>query len=315
MTMHKGRYMLGLLATVAILLIMSACGLGSSGSGSQGSQSGKTGAQVLQNTVNTMKQLKTVHVDMKPKALIAAVGLTPTAGSTTSSTINFNINANGDEVLPDQTSLKLTMGGFSGLNLNLAEVLKGDKIYFQNSKGQWYVIAKSQLLGSNGASNPLSSASVPDFNQLLNLGEHAQVTDHGDQSLNGENLRHITITLDKNGLKDLLNSTGQLGSLTGSSQKTVEQFMNSTKNFQASLDFWIDESTSYVHRIEMKFNLNIDASSLVTPGTTSNAPSAITIAFDTTIDLSRFNDSSITVTAPANAIPTNNPSTIFTGAQ
>jgi hypothetical protein len=64
----------------------------------------------------------------------------------------------------------------------------------------------------------------------------------------------------------------------------------------------------------MKFNLNIDASSFATPGTTSKGPSAITMGFDTTIDLSRFNDSSITVTTPANAIPTNNPSTIFTGA-
>lgn len=312
MTMQKGRYMLGLLATVAILLIMSACGLGSSGSGSQSS---KTGAQVLQSTVNTMKQLKTVHVDMKANANIGIVGLTPTPGSTTPSTISFNVTVNGDEVLPDQAaSLKLTMGGFSGLNLNLAEVSKGDKIYFQNSKGQWYVIEKSQLVGSNSASNPFSSANVPNFNQLLDLSKHAQVTDHGDQSLNGENLRHITITLDKNGLKDLLNSTGQLSSLTGSSQQTVDRFMNSTKNFQASLDFWIDESTSYVHRVEMKFNLNIDARSFATPGTTSKGPSAITLGFDTTIDLSRFNDSSITVTTPANAIPTNNPSTIFTGA-
>src|SRR5260370_40544611 len=142
MTMQKGRYMLGLLATVAILLIMSACGLGSSGSGSQ---SGKTGAQVLQSTVNTMKQLKTVHVDMKAKAIVAAVGLTPTPGSTTPSTININLNVNGDEVLPDQASLKLTMG-LSGLNLNLAEGSKGDKIYFQNSKGQWDVLEQSQML-------------------------------------------------------------------------------------------------------------------------------------------------------------------------
>src|SRR5258708_36084017 len=104
---------------------------------------------------------------------------------------------------------------------------------------------KSQRLGSNGASNPLPSASLPNFNQVLELSKHAQVTDHGDQSLNGENLRHITISLDKNGLKDLLNSTGQLISLTGSSQQMVDQFLNSTKNFQASLDFWIDESPSY----------------------------------------------------------------------
>lgn len=307
MTIHKGRYIFGLLLTVAVLLIVSACGPGSTGS------SGQTPAQILQNSSHAMKQLKTIHVDMKMTANAGAIGLTPTPGSTTPTNITFNINATGDEVLPDQVSLKLTVSGFSALNLSLAEVLKGDKVYIQNSKGQWYIIDKSKIIGSN--SNPLSSASVPDFSKLLDLGQHAQITDHGDQSLSRETLRHITVTLDKDGLKQLLESTGQLNSLTGTNQQRFEQFMNSIKNFEAILDFWIDETTSYVHRVEMKFNLNLDTSSFVTPGTTSNAPSAITLAFDTTIDLSKFNDTSIIVTAPANAIPTDNPSTIFTGSQ
>lgn len=307
--MYKGRYILGLLLSIAALLIISACSPGSTGSSSQ------TPAQLLQNSASAMKQLKTAHVDMKMTANVGAIGLTPTPGSTTPTNITFNINATGDEVMPDQASLNLTIGGFSGVNLSLAEVLKGDKVYIQNSKGQWYVINKSVLIGSNSTSNPLSGASVPDFNKLLDIGQHAQITDHGDQSLNGVNLRHITVTLDKNSLKQLLESTGQLNSLTGANSQRFEQFMNSTKNFQATLDFWSDESTSYVHRIEMKFNLNLDMSSFVTPGTTSNTPSAITLAFDTTIDLSKFNDTSIKVTAPANAIPTDNPSTIFFGGQ
>lgn len=307
--MYKGRYILGLLLSIAALLIISACSPGSTGSSSQ------TPAQLLQNSASAMKQLKTAHVDMKMTANVGAIGLTPTPGSTTPTNITFNINATGDEVMPDQASLNLTIGGFSGVNLSLAEVLKGDKVYIQNSKGQWYVINKSVLIGSNSTSNPLSGASVPDFNKLLDIGQHAQITDHGDQSLNGVNLRHITVTLDKNSLKQLLESTGQLNSLTGANSQRFEQFMNSTKNFQATLDFWSDEPTSYVHRIEMKFNLNLDMSSFVTPGTTSNTPSAITLAFDTTIDLSKFNDTSIKVTAPANAIPTDNPSTIFFGGQ
>ncbi len=302
MTMHKGRYLFGLLLAVVALLIMSACGPGSTGSSSQ------TPAQVLQNSTSAMKQLKTAHVDMKMTASVGTIGLTPTPGSTAPTNITLNINATGDEVLPDQAALKLTVGGLSGSNLNLAEVVKGNKVYMQNTRGKWYVIDKSALTG-----NFLSSASVPDINKLLDIGQHAQVTDHGDQSLNGETLRHITVTLDKNGLKQLLESTGQLNSLTGASSQMFEQFMNSTKNFQATLDFWTDETTSYVHRIEMKFNLNMDMSSFVTPGTTSsNFPSAITLAFDTTIDLSKFNDTSITVTAPENAIPTDNPNVIFT---
>jgi hypothetical protein len=306
MAIHQGRYIFGLLLTVAVLLIVSACGPVSTGS------SGQTSAQLLQNSSLAMKQLKTVHVDMKITANVGETGLTPTPGSTTPTNITFNINATGDEVLPDQTSLNLTISGFSGLNMSLAEVLQGDKVYIQNSKGQWYVVDKSALTGSN--SNPLSNTSVPDLSKLLDLGQHAQITDHGNQSLNGETLHHTTVTLDKDGLKQLLENTGQLNSLTAANQQRLDQFMKGLKNSEATLDFWIDESTSYAHRIEMKFNMSLDTSSIVTPDTTSNTPSTITLAFATTLDLSKFNDTSITVTAPANAIPTDNPSTIFTGS-
>src|SRR5260221_3043641 len=236
--------MFGLLATAAMLLIMSACSLGSGSTGS-GTPSSKTGAQVLQNTANTMKQLKAIHLNMQVNTKIGAVGLRPTPGSTTPTNINFNINANGDAVMPGQVSLKLNIGGFSGLKLNLAEILKGDKVYIQNSKGQWYMMDKSRLFGSNGSSNPLFRATVPNLNQLIDIWQHAQPTDHRDPSLNRLNLRHITVNLDKNALKDLLTSTGPLKGLTSSSQQMVKQFMNSTKNFQATLDFWIDKSTSY----------------------------------------------------------------------
>lgn len=308
--MQKGRYTLGLVATLVALLIISACSPGNSSTNVQ------TVANVLKNSTNAMKQLKTAHVDMTMTANVGASGITPTAGSTTPTNMNIHINGTGDEVLPDQASLKLTLS-FASLNMGLAEIMQGNKIYFQNSKGQWYVMDKSALLANagSGTTNPFSGASVPDFNKLLNLAQHAQITDHGDQSLNGANLRHITITLDKNGLNELLQSTSQLGSLTGASQQMLNQLANSTKNFHATLDFWIDEATSYIHRTEMKFNLSLDMGSFATPGTASNTPSAITLAFDMTVDLSKFNDSSIKITAPANAIPTNNPSTIFSSGQ
>src|SRR5258707_12631585 len=122
MTIPKGRYMFGLLATVAMLLIMSACSLGSGSTGS-GTSSSKTGAQILQNTANTMKQLKAIHLNMHVNTTIGAVGLTPTPGSTTPTSINLNINANGDAVMPGQVPVKLSIGGSSGLSLNLQEIL------------------------------------------------------------------------------------------------------------------------------------------------------------------------------------------------
>src|SRR5260370_7388865 len=175
MTIPKGRYMFGLLATVAMLLIMSACSLGSGSTGS-GTPGSKTGAQVLQNNGNTMKQLKAIHLNMQVNTKIVAVDLKPTPGSTTPTNINLNINANGDAVMPGQVSLKLNIGGFSGLKLNLAEILKGDKAYIQNSKGQWYMMDKSRLLGSNGSSNPLSNPSVPHLNLSTSNSHHPQST-------------------------------------------------------------------------------------------------------------------------------------------
>jgi len=193
--------------------------------------------------------------------------------------------------------------------------VKGNQLYFQNAQGQWYVMDKSTLAGStNSFSSLLSSASVPDFNKLLNLVQKdVTVADHGDETLNGASLRHITVTLDKNGLAKLLTSTDQLKGVAGQS---INAMLSSLSNFGASLDFWFDESTSYIHRFEMKLNMALDLSKFTTPtpGTTTGTTSGISIKADIVVDLSKFNDSSIKITAPANATPTDNPGVIFGGA-
>ena len=293
------------LAMVAILLFMSACGSNSSSSLSAG--------QVISNTSSAMKQLKTVHVNMTVAVMAAVSGLsTPTTGSSTPKSYAININGSGDEVLPDQASLKVSLGGL-GSNYSFAEITKGQQVYIQNKQGQWYVIDKSKL-SSNSSTSVLSSASVPDFNKLLDLAQkNAKLTDHGDETLNGASLRHISVTLDKNGIKQLLQSYGQLQGMTGTSQQTFDQFFNSAKDLNATLDFWIDESTSYLHRFEMKFNLNLDLSQFITPtpGSTTTSGAGASIKFDAIIDLSKFNDPSIKISAPPNAIPTDDPSVIF----
>jgi len=162
------------------------------------------------------------------------------------------------------------------------------------------------------------SVSAPDFSKLRNLlQQDVTVVDHGDETLNGASLRHITITLDKTGLVKLIQSTSQFKQLPATSQQSINQILNSSvSSFNASLDFWFDESTSYIHRMALKLNAAAELSKLPTStsGSTTGTTGAVSLKADIVINLSRFNDPSIKITAPSNAIPTNNPGVIFGGA-
>lgn len=298
----------GLLLLVAVLLLVSACG-GSS----------VTAGQLLTNSANAMKQIKSVHLDMTMSLNLTASGLSNN-NSTVSIPANTNVtvNASGDEVLPDQSSLSLS-GSSGASKFSFAEVVKGNKLYIQNAQGQWYVIDKSEMSGSsNSLNNLFSNISAPDFSKLLAmLDKDVTVVDHGDETLNGASLRHITISLDKSGLLNLIQSTSQFKQLPASSQQSINQILNSgVSSFSASLDFWFDEATSYIHRMELKLNAAVDMSKLAattsgsTTGTTGTTGAA-SLKADIVVNLSRFNDPSIKITAPANAIPTNNPGSIF----
>ncbi|MGH2496468.1 MAG: DUF6612 family protein [Ktedonobacteraceae bacterium] len=303
--MRKKYTLPGLLIMVAVLFMLSACG-GSS----------VTAGQLLSNSANAMKQIKSLHLDMTATVNVGVSGL-PSSGSSSSipSNSNITVNASGDEVMPDQTSLKLSASGFGAGKFAFAEIVKGNQLYIQNAQGQWYVMDKSKLEGTtNSIGNLLSNASAPDFSKLLNMLEKdVTVVDHGDETLNGASLRHITVTLDKNGLAKLLENTDQLKGIT---QQNINELLNSVNNFNASLDFWFDEATSYIHRFELKLNTAVDASKLGSPttGTTTGTPSGFSLKADITVDLSKFNDPSIKITAPANAIPTDNPGVIFGAA-
>ncbi|HET9999744.1 MAG TPA: DUF6612 family protein [Ktedonobacteraceae bacterium] len=302
--MRKKYALPGLLLMMVMLLVLSACG-GSS----------VTAGQLLTNSANAMKQIKSLHLDMTATVNVGVSGLPSTSSSSIPANTNITVNASGDEVMPDQTSLKLSTSGVGNGKFAFAEIVKGNQLYIQNAQGQWYVMDKSKLEGSSTSlNNLLSKASVPDFSKLLNLlQKDVTVVDHGDETLNGASLRHITVTLDKNGLVKLIQSTDQFKGIT---QQDINQLLNSVSNFSASLDFWFDEATSYIHRFELKLNFAADMSKLSTPtsDTSSSAPTGFSLKADITVDLSKFNDSSIKITAPANAIPTDNPGVLFGGA-
>ena len=305
--MHKKYALPGLLLMMVMLLVLSACG-GSS----------VTAGQLLTNSANAMKQIKSLHLNMTATVNVGVSGLPSSSSSAIPANTNITVNANGDEIMPDQSSLKLSASGVGNGKFAFAEIVKGNQLYIQNAQGQWYVMDKSKLGGtSNSLNNLLSNASAPDFSKLLNmLQKDVTVVDHGDETLNGASLRHITVTLDKNGLAKLIESSSQLKGVTGITQQNINDLLNSVNNFTASLDFWFDEATSYIHRFEIKLNFAVDASKLSTPttGTTSSTPSGFSLKADITVDLSKFNDPSIKITAPANAIPTDNPGVLFGAA-
>lgn len=303
--MKKHKRLYSLLVLGALLLLMSACAPVISSGGSSLSP-----GQVLQNSAKAMKQLKSAHFDLKAASNLLVTAATPTAATPTATPVadqvNVNITGSGDENLPDQQSLQITIGqNITGQNISFSEIALGNKVYIKNPKGQWYVLDKSVLEGAIG--NPFAGINI-DPGSLLNLLQNAQLVDHGAEALNGQSLRHIAASLDKVGLKLLLTSNPQLSKLFG--QQNIDNVIDHAKAFQATADLWIDETNFYVHRAELKFNLVEDLSSLnnsATPGATPTvAPlSGLTTNFDSVTDLSNFNQP-VTITPPANAIPTDN---------
>jgi hypothetical protein len=305
--MKKHKRLYSLLALGALLLLMSACAPVISSGGSSLSP-----GQVLQNSAKAMKQLRSAHFDLKVASNLLANPTSVTATATpVPNEINVNITGSGDENLPDKQLLQITIGqNITGQNISLSEIALGNKVYIKNPKGQWYVLDKSVLEGVIG--NPFAGINI-DPSSLLNLLQNAQLVDHATEALNGQNLRHISASLDKVGLRQLLTSNPQLSKLFG--QQNIDTVIDKAKAFQASVDLWIDETNFYVHRAELKFNLNEDLSSLnnsTTPGATPTvAPlSGLTTSFDSVTDLSNFNQP-VTITPPANAIPTDNLISIF----
>ena len=301
MKIYQARYIFLVLA--AVLFFMSACSPSIGGNGG----SSLTPLQVLQNSAKTMQQLKSAHFQMTTNTNVqTGASATPTTATPTpTNNISLNLTGSGDENLPDQQSLNLTVNSA----INLAEIVQGNKVYIQNTQGQWYVLDKSALNGLTG--NPFSGINLLDLTNLLGLAQDAKLTDHGDETLNGLSLRHITVTLDKDGFRQLISSNQQLQNLFG--QQNIDAVLSSAKNLTASLNLWIDEAKFYLHRVELKFNLSADLSSLNATATATagvTVPPNLTTTLDSTVDLSKFNVP-VTITPPTNAIPTDNPLSIL----
>ena len=289
------------IALAAVLLIVSACS--APGATSSNGNSSLTVMQVLQNSANAMQKLKSVHFDTTTNGSFQGASSSSTS---TPGAVTINLKGSGDELLPDQQQGHISLNNM----INLAEVVTTDKVYVQNPQGKWYVMDKSAL--KDQSANLFNGSNIFNMNDLLGMLQEVQLTDHGDQSLNGQNLRHITATLDKNALQKILTSSSQLNNTLG--QQNITKILNSTKSFKSTLDVWIDETHFYLHRTELKVNADADLSSLSTPNANgkSTLPSNAAVSLDSIVDLSKF-DQPVTITPPANAVPVNNPGVIFGG--
>ena len=297
-----------LAALVVLLFFVSSCSL-------PGSTSASSQAlfQVIQKSAKAMQKLKAVHFDMTLTDSLNSNPGTPTAGSPPLQPFTITVKASGDSVPPDQASTSLTVNtGLQGSQaIKLAEVVIGKQIYIQNSKGKWFLLEINQS-APQGSSIPLSRLNPTNYNKLLGLVQKAKITDHGDENLGGQSLRHFTIAFGKDSLQDFLNATGSLNS-SSLQQQQLNSLLKGITLQRASLDAWIDESTSYVHRIALKFVMSINLNAIggtATPGSSSSAIPPTTTSVETTIDYSKFNVP-VTIQAPANATPTSDFLKIF----
>jgi hypothetical protein len=325
--MARGKPFFLVIGTILVLLLVSACGgSGNSTSNSSSSNSNSQSAlQVLQKSANAMKSLKSSHFTMNLTDMVSSsangtgtstasstpsTSSTPTTSSPNGQSTTISLKGSGDESSPNKVSDHVTVNQA----LSLSEIIIGKQVYIQNQKGQWY----SLNLNSSGTTNPLAGSNVTNYNSLLDAAQHAKITDHGMQTLNGHSYRYITVTFDKSALVDLLNATGQTKNLTAQQQQNLNNILKNITLKNASMKVWIEPTTYYVHQMQLQFMVNVNTKGLATPNasntptasSTPAVPSSVSSNLNTTIDYSKFNQP-VTITAPSNATPATNISSIF----
>ena len=294
------RYSLLFALLALTMIVMSAC---SQGSG----QSSLTILQVIQNSATAMKGLKSAHNDvnltMQVNGLAGLSTSVATPGLQLPSNISITLKGSGDEDLVKKAQQVDLTVGFSSISTQFSEIFVGNTAYIKTSQNQWYSIDQSaldQASTGNTFGSFFSGVSI-DPNSLLSLIENINITDHGDENVNGQSLRHITANLDKTALEQLVTNDPQLKSTLGTQDMAAT--LATVKTFNASVDVYIDESQFYVHRTELKISLG---------GSTNSAIPATTTSIDLQADLSNFNKP-VNIVAPTNATPITDPSQLLSG--
>jgi len=266
----KKRALAGLLA---LLFVLAACSMPTLGGAS-------SPAQTLQNSAAAMAKLRTVHVDLQTTLAVQA--------GNAQNHITINLTGQGDGAQPDQASIRL----FLGANPLLALISKGSKVYVQGRNHVWYWVEKSAI--RDAAQNFFSQSMATRMGQIITVVESAGLTDHGQESLNGDSLDHITATLDQQTLQTLNSQLRGLlpqGVHSGESQITA-----------ASLDVWVDQSTGFVHQAILNVTTRIDTTALQAYLGHAGSQGVVPVSVQAKVSFSKFNQP-VTIQAPDGALP------------
>lgn len=267
---------ISLVGMLALLFVLAACSVPGLASTSL------TPAQTLQNSAQAMSKLSSVHIDLQ-------AGLSLQSSSSNGS-MTFNLTGQGDAAKSGDASVQISLGS-SPL---LAVISKGQTVYVQFKNGTWYSATKDQI--KDTSQNFFSQSLATRLEQIMTLAQNAKLTDHGQESLNGTSLDHITAVLDQQTLQAL---NSQLSGLI-----PVKNQNSQNQISQASLDLWIDQSTSYVHQAILNVTAQVDAQAVqhLTGQATGSTSGTLPVTVKAQVNFSNFNQP-VNIQAPANSTP------------
>lgn len=270
-----------LTSLVVLLFLLAGCGFSSLASTSS------TPAQTLQNSANAMSHLKSAHIDLQAKVNVQS------AASSTSPNTNvlaFNVTGRSDVASPDKVSVNLQLGQQPFLSV----IGLGQKVYVREKNGTWLFLDKSQL--KDGSQNFFSQSLAQRMGQIMAILQSAKLTDHGQESLNGQALDHITATLDQQSLQAL---SGQLNTFLPADRQSTQNQLQ-----KATLDLWIDQATSYVHQAKLDLVTQIDLGKIpaLSSRQVSSSSTLLPVELNVQVNFSKFNEP-VNIQAPANAVP------------
>ena len=269
-TYKKSLLLTGMLTLLMILAACSAPGLG-----------GTTPAQTLQNSGIAMSKLSSVHFDLQSSVAVQS-------NDSSANGVTYTVTGQGDAATPDKAQVDLSAG--SPL---LSLVSSGQQVYVQVKGGLWYSVDKNKI--KDAEQNFFSQSLATRLGQVMGALQNAQLTDHGQETINGQSLDHITATLDAQTLKTLSSDLNGLAPTNDQSQ--LNQIT------KAVLDVWIDTATSYVHVAKIDIVTQVDASALEHfSGQKLNATGALPIEMKAQVTFSKFNQP-VTILPPANSTP------------
>lgn len=263
---------------VTLLLLLASCGVPGFASGSP------SPAQILQNSVDAMSHVQSAHIDLQANVNMPS---SPSSANTITNMSAVNVTGHSDVANPDKVSLDLLMGDAQLLSV----VSIGQKVYLREKSGNWFFLEKNQI--KDKEQSFFSQSLTQRMGQIMVLLQEAQLTDHGQESLNGETLEHITATLDGQTLQALS------GQFNGFLSTSAVQGQNQLQ--KAVLDVWIDLSTSYVHQAQLDLMATAQMPSNGQQGQEQGPVKAQPVELKLQLNFSKFN-APVTIQAPANAV-------------